>query len=128
MKTFLKIMAGLMVLGILGVAGCAALVGGAASQASRDMKASTQSANHSAHAFRVKFKQVKVGDTLTGQGGMTVKQVTALVGKPDVGDISKTETGGDSLVTYTYHFFMADGSPAWVISFTNGHVTDKSSL
>jgi hypothetical protein len=35
------------------------------------------------------------------------------------------ETGGDSLVTYTHHFLMADGSPAWVISFTNGHVTDK---
>lgn len=38
------------------------------------------------------------------------------------------ETGGDSLVTYTHHFLMADGSPAWVISFTNGHVTDKPSL
>ena len=124
MKTFLKILAAMMVLGILGVAGCAALIGGAANQVSKD----SHSADQSAAKFRVEFRHIKVGDSITGHGGMTLAQVRRLVGKPDKGDVSKTRTGGMTLVTYTYHFFLATGAPAWVIGFTNGRVTDKSSL
>ena len=123
-----KVILGVFVGGLLLVVGCVAVIGLGANSASNSLSSDTAHFDKSAAHFRVEYRKVKVGNTLTGKGGMTIAQVVALLGKPDKGDISVTNTGGTKLATYDYHFFQATGSPSWVISFTNGHVTDKTSM
>jgi hypothetical protein len=130
--SILKIILGVFIAGLLLTVGCVVVIGlganSAINSASSSDAAATAHYNASAARFRKAFRRVKVGDTLTGAGGATIHQVVALLGKPDKGDVTVTTAGGDKLVTYDYHFFQATGSPSWVISFTNGRVTDKTSM
>jgi hypothetical protein len=123
-----KIALGVFLGMLLLLGGCVALIGIGANSASNSLSSDTAHFDKSAAHFRVEYRKVKVGNVLTGKGGMTIAQVVALLGKPDKGDVTVTNSGGEKDVTYDYHFFQATGSPSWVISFTNGKVTDKSSL
>jgi hypothetical protein len=122
------IIPGVLVGGLLLVAGCAVVV--ALGTSSAVHRASVQEAKSTARAarFRSKLKLVKVGDPITGEGGSTVNQVLALLGRPHYGDTTVTHSGGATLMTYSYHFPEATGSPSWIVSFTNGHVTSKTSM
>ena len=87
----------------------------------------TAHGNTSATRFSKAFATITVGDARTGKGGMTMRQVVALLGKPHPGDISVTHSGSEAVTTYTYRFHHATGALAWVVDFANGRVTDKSS-
>ena len=130
--SLVKIILGVFIAGLLLTVGCVVVIGlganSAINNASSAESATTAHFDKAAAHFRKAFRRVKVGDTITGAGGMTIHQVTVLLGKPDRGDISVTTSGGTKLVTYDYHYFQATGSPSWVISFTNGRVTDKTSM
>jgi hypothetical protein len=128
MKTIVKIVVAGLILIIIIVAGCTALVGGAAKEASDNISSAQQSDTAKAKAFAVKFAKVKTGDTISGAGGMTFSQVQTLLGKPKTGDISETKSGGMTLTTWTYTYILSDESSIFSVDFTNGKVSGKTRM
>lgn len=126
MKTVMKIVAAGVILMIIAIAGCTALVGAGADQAAKAINKSQQRDTAQAQAFAHKFAKVKVGDTITGAGGMTFAQVRALLGKPKPGDVTQTKSSGMTLTTWSYTYLMSNGSSIFSVDFTNGHTSGKS--
>jgi len=122
----MKIVAAGVILMIIAIAGCTALVGAGADQAAKAINKSQKRDTAQARAFARKFAHVKVGDTLTGAGGMTFAQVRALLGKPKPSDVTQTKSSGTTLTTWSYTYWMSNGSSIFSVEFTNGHTSGKS--
>jgi hypothetical protein len=66
------------------------------------------------------YDAIKVGDTLTGEGGDTYETVIAKMGKPD----SETEsTSGDMKMVMVDWFSLTEGN--YSVTFINGKVANK---
>lgn len=66
------------------------------------------------------YDAIKVGDTLTGEGGDTYEAVIAKMGKPD----SETEsTSGDMKMVMCDWFSLTEGN--YAVTFINGKVANK---
>jgi hypothetical protein len=124
MKAVLKILAALVLFGIIGIVALIALVGAGASAVSDAQTKDTASS----HAFAQRFTHVHVGDALSGSGGMTRRQVRAILGRPTADNITRTQSGGIILVTWSYPFTLANGTSLYDVEFTNGHVSGKSRI
>lgn len=66
------------------------------------------------------FDKIQQGDALTGEGGMTEKEVIAILGKPE----SEMETQVDETKMKTFTWLTSDFESI-TVSFTNGHVSSK---
>ena len=66
------------------------------------------------------YEAVTIGDSLTGKGGMTIDQVTAILGDPD--DKSEVQSGNLKMETYIYSHFDKMIS----ITFSNGLASGKT--
>jgi hypothetical protein len=83
-----------------------------------------------AEQFRTALGRVRVGNRTTGKGGMTVREVVALLGRPSDTQLTTIGsapdlTGGHLATSYYYFFFQATGSPRWRLDFTKGRVSYK---
>jgi len=125
-KTVMKIVAAGVILMIIGIAGCTALVGAGAHEAATAIDKSQKRDTAQAQAFAHKFAHVKVGDTITGAGGMSFAQVHTLLGKPNPSDVTQTKSSGMTLTTWSYTYLMSNGSSIFSVDFTNGHTSGKS--
>lgn len=128
MKTIAKIVVAGVILMIIGVAGCTALVGAGANQAAKAINHAQQRDTSQARAFSRKFAQVKVGDTITGSGGMSFAQVRALLGKPKPSDVTQSKSQGLTMTSWSYTFLMSNGSMEYSVDFINGHTSGKSRI
>lgn len=128
MKLVLKIIAAGLVLMVIGIAGCTALVGAGAKSVSDSVNKAQKSDNAGARAFAPKFAKVKVGDTLTGNRGMTFAQVRALLGSPKPGNVVTSQSSGYKLTSWSYDFILANGKSIYSVDFANGKVSNKTSL
>ena len=70
------------------------------------------------------YNKIKVGDSMTGKGGMTIEEVTAVFGQ-DPSDKSETQTGDIKMVIATW---MDDNFNTITVSFMNGRVDSKSQM
>ncbi len=128
MKGFMKIVLAGLVLLLVVVGGCVAIVGFGANEASKAISSEQQSDTKKSARFATRFKTVKVGDTLTGQGGDSKAEVAARLGKPHKSDITQTKSGGTTLVSWTWTFILSNGSSVYSVDFTNGHVSSKTKM
>ena len=128
MKGFVKIIAAGLVLIVLAVAGCAALVGAGANEAAHAIKKSEQRDTNAARVFAPKFAKVRVGDSLTGHGGMSFAQVRGLLGKPQPGHVTESKSHGIQIVTWSYDFVLSNGSSLYSVEFVNGKVSSKDRM
>jgi hypothetical protein len=128
MKGFMKIvLAGLVIL-VIFAGGCAVVIGMGASSVSNSISNAQHTDSAQSKAFAAKFKRVKVGDALSGKGGMTFRQVRALLGKPKPGNVTTTQSQGFTDTSWDYDFVLSNGKSIYSVDFTNGHVSNKTSL
>lgn len=112
MKTVLKLVLAGVILMIVGVAGCAALVGGAASEIDKELDK-----QQSEHSITVEeFKSVKPGTTL--------KTVKKKFGEPDDEQVTKVE-GLKSDCIY-YNVEGGELLDRFQFCFSNGKLDSKS--
>jgi hypothetical protein len=67
------------------------------------------------------FEKIVQGDSITGEGGMTIEEVEALLGEPD----SKIESKSGDIHMIDYSYIGKDFQSISV-NFTNGKVSFKS--
>jgi hypothetical protein len=71
------------------------------------------------------YDKIKQGDSLTGEGGMSIDEVIAILGEPDSKMESSYDDGnGNTVKTDDFTWTNSDFSSVSV-SFTNGHVSHK---
>lgn len=128
MKLVLKIMAGICLSGLLLVGGCAALVGVGANSAATAITKAEKRDTAAAATFKHQFAKVKVGDELTGAGGMTKAQVAKLLGAPKPRSIIVTKGAHYTSVSWSWDFMMSNGHVLFSVDFLNGHATGKSAV
>lgn len=128
MKTIGKIVAAGLILLVICVAGCAALVGAGANEAAKAIDKAQKSDTAAARQFKTKFAKIKVGNTLTGKGGMSFAEVKAIIGAPKPRDVMESRSQGMKLTTWSYTFLMSDESMSYSIDFANGHVMGKTRI
>jgi hypothetical protein len=128
LKGFFKLVAVGVVVLVIGVVGVVALIGAGASSVSHAVSKAEKSDTANARAFQPKFAKIKVGNALSGKGGMTFAEVKALVGKPQPKNISTTESAGYKLTTWSYDFFLSNGKSIYSVEFSNGRVSGKTTM
>ncbi len=130
MKLVLKIVLAGMILLVITIAGCTALVGAGANQAAKAIDKAQAKDTTAARAFKAKWERVRIGNTLTGKGGMTMTQVAAMLGKPKPKNIIRSQTAGLTAVTWSWDFWLSDSSQpsSYSVDFLNGHTSGKAVL
>ncbi|NRD79551.1 hypothetical protein HPT25_19505 [Bacillus sp. BRMEA1] len=79
---------------------------------------------HSASTLpgKKEYDKVRVGEPMTGKGGMTLKEVEKLLGKSTSETVG--QTGNQEMIIYT---FAANAGPnSIMVTFINGHASGKS--
>lgn len=77
----------------------------------------------SAKVNRKEYEKIKVGDTLSGEGGMTVKEVKKILGEPE--NTTETTSGDMTMKTMTWNA-KGDFAAMVMVTFTNGKVSGKT--
>ena len=72
---------------------------------------------------QVEYDKIKIGDTLTGEGGMSIKDVKNLLGDPEVNSESQS---GDYKITMMMWDAKGGLGANISVSFTNGKASSKS--
>lgn len=118
MKTFMKVILGLSVLGLLALGGCALLIGGAAEEVQKESDK---------HAITpAQYKSVKIGDTK--------KQTIKKLGEPMSEDSTEAEVpkeledfGGGKVECIQYNR-KGELASLYQFCFTDGRLDIKSSI
>lgn len=72
-----------------------------------------------------KYNSIKVGDSLTGEGGMTIDQVVSILGEPT--DKSESSSGNVKMEIYSWSENVAgDLGANMSVDFINGKASGKS--
>lgn len=113
---------GLILLGvIIGIA-----TGGGSSSTSSDTKPKTETtAKQNKKVDPIsRYNKIKIGDALTGKGGMTIKEVKAILGNQDSKTTSTSKIGNDETTMDVYTWINGFGKGI-TITFTNGLASEK---
>ncbi len=73
------------------------------------------------HITKENYNKIVQGDALTGDGGMTIKEVTAILGEPE--NTMESQAGDMKIEDYTWTDGLLGATIS--ISFTNGKVSNK---
>lgn len=117
---------GFIALGILVVVGVIAAVAGGGEDSTTDTGGKTeQPAKKETSVTKANYDKIVVGDTLTGEGGMTIDEVIAILGEPeDKIESSMSGVNGDEVKMIDMTWYTLDFESI-NISFTNGKVSHK---
>lgn len=72
------------------------------------------------------FDQIKTGDTLTGDGGMSEDEVKAILGNPDGNVSTTTNTMGKEYKMDTMTWSAGLSMKSITVMFVNGHAASKN--
>jgi hypothetical protein len=120
-------------LGCLGLMGLVALIvivavasGGGETNSTDNQAADTKPAETKKEKKNVvtkeNFDKIKQGESFSGEGGMTIEEVTEILGKPD--QTTEAQSGDMKMEDYTWiSGFLGD---AINVNFINGKVASKS--
>ena len=72
------------------------------------------------------YEAIKTGDTLTGEGGMTIEEVTAILGEST--NKTESQTGDMKMEIITWNNGKLTKMASITVSFTNGKASSKNWL